>query len=483
MSKIALKKLPMTDATSNGIKFLNDVHRAFDEAAQYTDVPTGILHQIKVCNSMYKFYFPVSINGDIQVFEAYRAQHSHHKLPVKGGIRYSELVDEHECEALAHLMTIKCAVVNIPYGGAKGGIKINPKKYSKGDLEKVTRRYTTELIKKNCIGPGVDVPAPDYGSDSQTMAWIADTYMTFNYMDNDALACVTGKPYGQGGINGRTEATGLGVFYVLREYLKSSDEMKKLGLPTGIEGKKVIVQGFGNVGYHSAKFCMEGGAIVIGIIEYDGGIYNENGLDIIDLQAHLRENGSVTTYPKGKKMDSKELMEYECDILIPAALENQITGENAPRIKAKIIAEGANGPVTREAQAILNERGIVAIPDIFINAGGVIVSYFEWLKNLSHMRFGRMEKRFNELNFSQITAAIETITQHKLGAKDKSLLLRGADEIDLVRSGLEEAMVNALYEIKEKLNSNPKIPDLRIAAYANAIDKVGVSYLTLGVFP
>lgn len=469
---------------TNGLNFYNDVLAYFDKAAAYTNIEPGILEQIKVCNAVYKFYFPIEINGEVKVFEGIRVQHSHHSTPTKGGIRYSEMVDEEEVKALATLMTFKCAVVDVPFGGAKGGIKINPSKYTERQLERVTRRYTTELIKKNMIGPSVDVPAPDYGSGPREMAWIADTYATFKYEDLNALGCVTGKPISQGGIDGRKEATGQGIFFGIREAMSIGEDMAKLGLTPGISGKRVIVQGLGNVGFFSAKFCAEGGAIVTGIAEREGGIYNANGLDVEAVFAHRIASGSILNFPGATNFtNSSELLEMECDVLIPAALENQITKENAPRIKAKIIAEGANGPVTKDAEEILNARGIMVLPDLYLNAGGVTVSYFEWLKNLSHVRFGRMEKRFQEMSSHQLISSVEKITGKSLDKAEKDLLIHGADEIDYVRSGLEETMISAYHEIRNIKVSDPRIADLRTAAFVSGIRKLGVAYSSLGIFP
>jgi glutamate dehydrogenase (NAD(P)+) len=420
----------------------------------------------------------------VQVIEGIRAQHSHHKSPTKGGIRYSEMVDEKEVEALATLMTFKCAVVDVPFGGAKGGIKINPSKFSEKELEKITRRYTTELIKRNMIGPGVDVPAPDYGSGSREMAWIADTYATFRFDDINALGCVTGKPLGQGGIQGRTEATGMGLFFGVREALNNVEDMKRMKMKPGIAGKKIILQGLGNVGFFSGKFCMEGGAIIVGIAEREGGIYNPKGLDVEKVFKHRKETGSILNFPGAKSIKkSAEVLEMECDVLIPAALENQINGSNAKRIKAKIIAEGANGPVTKEAEDILNKRGIMVIPDLYLNAGGVTVSYFEWLKNLSHVRFGRMEKRFQEIQTARLVDAVEKVTKKKLDKTQRNLIIHGADERDLVSSGLEETMIAAYNEIRNIRVSNPKIHDLRTAAFVSGINKLAASYNTLGFWP
>ncbi len=474
----------MSGQSHSGSNFYNDVLSYFDKAAAFTNFEPGLLHQIKVCNSVYKFYFPYEVDGKVQVMEGIRVQHSHHKTPTKGGIRYSDFVDEDEVKALATLMTFKCAVTDIPFGGAKGGIKVNPSKVTIKQLERITRRYTTELIKKNMIGPSVDVPAPDYGSGPREMAWIADTYSTFKYDDLNALGCVTGKPLGQGGINGRTEATGQGVYFGTREALNNAEDMKELGLSPGIEGKRIIVQGLGNVGYYSAKFCGEGGGIIVGIAEREGGIYDPNGLDVEEVFQHRKASGSILNFKKAKNVEnSLDLLEMECDILIPAALENQITKENAPRIKAKIIAEGANGPVTKDAEDILNKRNVLIIPDLFLNAGGVTVSYFEWLRNLSHVRFGRMEKRFQETTNMQLIKVVEDITGKSLDTKQKQILFHGADEIDLVRSGLEETMIHAYNEIRNIKKQNPKISDLRTAAFVSGINKLGVAYQSLGIFP
>lgn len=474
----------MKHPVSNGTIFYNDVRAYFDKAASFTSFEPGLLRQIQVCNSVYKFFFPIEIEGKIQVIEGIRVQHSHHNTPTKGGIRYSEFVDEDEVKALATLMTFKCAVADVPFGGAKGGIKVNPSEVTVRQLERITRRYTTELIKKNMIGPSVDVPAPDYGSGPREMAWIADTYATFKYDELNALGCVTGKPLGQGGIQGRTEATGQGVYFGIREALSHAEDLKKFGMTTGISGKRIVVQGLGNVGFYSAKFCSEGGGIITGIAEREGGIYNENGLDVEAVFTHRKQSGSILNYPGAKNIkDPMSLLETECEVLIPAALENQITAENAPRIKAKMIAEGANGPVTKEAEEILKRKKVLIVPDLYLNAGGVTVSYFEWLKNLSHVRFGRMEKRFQEMSTMQLVNSVERITGKALEAREKKILTHGADEIDYVRSGLEETMIFAYNEIREIKSQNPKITDLRTAAFVNGINKLGVAYQALGIFP
>lgn len=465
--------------------FFESVEKSFDKASKFTKWETGLLEQIKACNSIYSMRFPVKMdNGVIEVIEAYRVQHSQHKSPCKGGIRFSEAVNQDEVMALASLMTYKCAIVNVPFGGSKGGIKINPRNHSVYELEKITRRYTSELVKKNFIGPGIDVPAPDYGTGEREMAWIVDTYSSLKPGDIDAAGCVTGKPISQGGVRGRREATGLGVFFGIREVLNMPDQMKKFGLTVGVEGKKVIVQGLGNVGYHTAKFFREHGSILVAIAEYEGAIYKADGLNEEEVFQHRKKTGSILDFPGATNLpESSDALELECDILIPAALENVINGENAPRVKAKLIAEAANGPLTPEADEIFTKRGILVVPDMYLNAGGVTVSYFEWLKNLSHVRYGRMEKRFTENMNGLMLEQIEALTDKKVTAKERKLIIHGAEEVDLVNSGLEETMITATREIMDIWKNNPEIPDMRTAAYVCAINKVGTTYSELGIFP
>jgi glutamate dehydrogenase (NAD(P)+) len=381
-------------------------------------------------------------------------------------------------------MTYKCAIVNVPFGGAKGGIKISPRSLSAYELEKITRRYTAELVKKNFIGPGIDVPAPDYGTGEREMAWIVDTYQSLKPGEIDAAGCVTGKPISLGGVRGRKEATGLGVFYGVREVCLMPDIMKKQGLEVGIENKNVIVQGLGNVGYYSAKFFREHGAKVIAIAEYEGAIYCKDGLNEEAVFQHRKATGSILNFPGATNIEnSSDALELECDILIPAALENVIDANNAPKIKAKIIGEAANGPLTPEADEIFAKKGILVIPDMYLNAGGVTVSYFEWLKNLSHVRYGRLEKRFTENTNINILNQIEELTGKKVTDAEKNIIAHGPDEIDLVHSGLEETMITATREIMQIWKDNPSIPDMRTAAYVCAINKVGTSYAELGIFP
>ena len=465
--------------------FFESVEKSFDKAAKFTKWDKGLLEQIKACNSIYSMKFPVKMDdGRIEVIEAYRIQHSQHKTPCKGGIRFSEAVNQDEVMALASLMTYKCAIVNVPFGGGKGGIKINPRQHSTYELEKITRRYTAELVKKNFIGPGIDVPAPDYGTGEREMSWIVDTYSSLKPGEIDAAGCVTGKPISQGGVHGRKEATGLGVFFGIREVCNMTDVMQKAGLTVGVANKKVVVQGMGNVGYHSAKFFREGGAVVVAIAEYEGAIFKADGLNEEEVFQHRKKTGSILNFPGATNLaKSSDALELECDILIPAALENVINGENAPNVKAKIIGEAANGPLTPEADEIFSARGILVVPDMYLNAGGVTVSYFEWLKNLSHVRYGRMEKRFQENMNKHILGQMETLAGKEVTQKEKDYILHGADEIDLVHSGLEETMIGATREIMDIWKENPSIPDMRTAAYVCAINKVAISYVELGIFP
>jgi len=468
------------------VSFFEQVNNNFDRAAALTDHPSGLLDQIKAINSVIHFTFPLKRDdGCIEVMHAWRAEHSQHKLPTKGGIRYAAMVNEDEVMALAALMTYKCAIVNVPFGGAKGGVRISAHEYSDPELERITRRFTFELFKKNFIGPGLDVPAPDFATSSREMAWIADTYATLAPQDINADGCVTAKPVAQGGISGRTEATGRGVFYALREICSHGEDMRPLDLSPGLEGKRVVVQGLGNVGYHAAKILEEeGGAVIVGLVEYEGAISKPDGIHIEDLMAHRKESGSLLNFPGAENLENRDLgLELDCDILIPAALENAITMDNAPNIKAKIIGEAANGPISSDASIHLHERGILVVPDAYINAGGVTVSYFEWLKNLQHVRFGRMEKRFEERSARQILNAIEQATGTTFSDRELADFARGAGEIDLVNSGLEETMIQAYQEILGIQKGRNEDIDLRTASMISAIDKIAVAYEDRGIFP
>jgi len=466
------------------LSFFETVNVYFEKAAALTEYPRGLLDLIKAPNAIYSVQFPVRTAKGYEVFQGWRIEHSHHRVPVKGGVRYAPTVDEDEVTALAALMTYKCAIVDVPFGGAKGGVKIDTKQYSAEDLEKITRRYTAELIKKNFMGPGVDVPAPDYGTGPREMAWMADTYGAFYPAAVDQLACVTGKPVTQGGIRGRVEATGRGVYYGLREACGDVDDMKRLGLERGLEGKRVVVQGLGNVGYHTACFCQEAGCVIIALAERDGAIHRPEGLDVEAVVKHQKATGSILNFPGAKNLTpTQRALELECDILIPAALENQLTAENAPRIRTKILAEAANGPTTAEAEKILLDRGVYVIPDVYLNAGGVTVSYFEWIKNLSHVRFGRVAKRFEEASHNRMVSAIEKATGRLFSDEERRRIAHGPSEIDLVNSGLEETMIDAYQQIRELSRRDSRITDLRTAAFLSALNKVATSYLELGIFP
>ncbi|HEY7683263.1 MAG TPA: Glu/Leu/Phe/Val dehydrogenase [Gemmatimonadales bacterium] len=470
---------------SIGASFLDQVNQTFDRAARFTQHDATLLANIKACKNVFYTSFPIKRDdGRIEVMHAWRAEHSHHKLPCKGGIRYAPDVDAEEIQALAALMTYKCALVDVPFGGAKGGIRINTKSYSPAELERITRRYVFELVRKNFIGPGLDVPAPDFGTGPREMAWIADTYSQLRAGELDAMGCVTAKPVSQGGIRGRVEATGRGVFYGVREALRVAEDMKSLGLSTGLEGKRVVVQGLGNVGYHAARFFIEGGAIVVGLAESEGAVTSPKGLDIEKVMAHRKERRTILDFPGATNLARREdALELDCDILIPAALERQITEENAPRVKAKIVVEAANGPTTPEADEILTKRGIMVIPDAFINAGGVTVSYFEWVKNLGHVRFGRIQKRFEEGAYGRLLQAVEEVTGRRFTSEEMDRLTQGASEEDLVNSGLEETMIGAYHPVREVWKQQGGKVDLRTAAMIVAIDKVALSYEQLGIFP
>ena len=466
-------------------RFYTDVSRFFDRAAAFTDYPAGLLDQIKRCNSLYRFDFPArQRDGSIEVIRAWRAEHSQHRLPVKGGIRYSAEVDEDEVMALAALMTYKCAIVEVPFGGAKGAIQVDTRRYDVEQLERITRRYTYELTRKEFIGPAVDVPAPDYGTGAREMAWIADTYQSLNPGQIDALGCVTGKPESQGGVNGRVEATGRGLFYVLQEACAQADDMRRLGLATGLEGKRIVVQGFGKVGYWAAQCCRDAGARIVAIAEHDGAIADPRGLDPARVRAHFGEQGTILQFPGATtSADRAAALEIDCDVLIPAALENQLTAANAPRVRARIVLEGANGPTTPEADAVLRERGALVIPDVYANAGGVIVSYFEWLKNLSHVRFGRLEARYQAHAEDRLLRAVERATGARLAADERAAVVRPVDELTIVNSGLEETMVTAYHQIRDLMHETEGIDDLRTAAFLLAIRRVAQAYLERGVFP
>ena len=468
---------------SNPLPFSEQVDLHFDRAAALADHPEGLLEQIRACNSVLHVRFPLERDdGSIRVLQGWRAQHSTHKLPVKGGIRYAPMASEDEVVALASLMTYKCALVDVPFGGAKGGILLDRNEFTASEIQRLTRRYTYELHQKGFIGPGTDVPAPDYGTGAQEMAWIVDTYSALAPDTLNAAGCVTGKPLAQGGIRGRTEATGRGVFFGLREACSVTEDMERLGLEPGLEGKTVVVQGLGNVGFHAARFLQEAGAVVVAVAEREGAIHDPEGLDVHAVAEHRRATGSVLDFEDATNLPrSRDALELECDVLLPAALENEITVANVDGIRASIVAEGANGPVTATAAERLVERGVLILPDIYLNAGGVTVSYFEWVKNLTHVRFGRMEKRFEEASNRRLLEAVETLTGKRFEDGVLQSAVQGAGEEDLVNSGLEETMVGGYHEIREMALRDET--DLRTAAFRIAIDKVARAYRERGIFP
>ena len=468
------------------VSFLESVNLSFDAALATLDIPEGMAQYIKNVNNVYQVRFPVKINGQVENFVGWRSVHSDHQLPAKGGIRFAPNVNQDEVEALAALMSYKCALVDVPFGGSKGGLLIDPKKYDRNSMEKITRRFAYELIQKDYIGSGVNVPAPDMGTGQREMSWIVSTYAAHGPKDINYLGCVTGKPVSQGGISGRIEATGRGVVFGLREFFRHSEDVKHARLEGDtLEGKEVIVQGLGNVGYHAAKILEEeDGVKVIAILEWDGAVYDKNGLNVEDVYQYKIENkGGIKGFSKGKYFEkSAELLEQECDILIPAAREGVINQANAPRIKAKLIAEAANGPVTFKAEAILIEMGVVIIPDVYLNAGGVTVSYFEWIKNLSHIRFGRMQRRYEENQNNLFIKAIEQ-SGKQLSEKLISEIGKGPVEIDLVRSGLDDTMRNAFQAIRERYWKEKEIKSYRTSAMSISIEKIYERYNTMGVYP
>ncbi|MEM6576928.1 MAG: Glu/Leu/Phe/Val dehydrogenase [Pseudomonadota bacterium] len=468
--------------------FRESVDMMFNRAVSLMDLPPGLEEKIRVCNATYTVRFGVRLRGQLFTFTGYRSVHSEHMEPVKGGIRYAMAVNQDEVEALAALMTYKCALVEAPFGGSKGGLRIDPREWDEFELERITRRFAYELSKRDLIHPSQNVPAPDMGTGEREMAWIADQYHRMNTTDINARACVTGKPIRAGGIQGRTEATGRGVQYALQEFFRYDEDKAKAGLSGSLDGKRVIVQGLGNVGYHAAKFLSEeDGCKVIAVIEHDGGLLDENGLDIEALRNWIMKHGGVDGYPQGQYIkDGSKYLEHECDILIPAALEGVINLGNAARIKAPLIIEAANGPVTAGADDILRERGIVIIPDMYANAGGVTVSYFEWVKNLSHIRFGRMQRRQEEARHMLLVEELERLSRdHGVGwtmsPNFKEKYLKGADELELVRSGLDDTMRQAYQDMRKVWHSRDDIQDLRTAAFLVSIGKVAESYQALGL--
>ncbi|MEJ6389676.1 Glu/Leu/Phe/Val family dehydrogenase [Gymnodinialimonas ulvae] len=468
--------------------FRESVDLMFNRAAALLDLPPGLEEKIRVCNSTYTVRFGVKLRGRVQTFTGYRSVHSEHTEPVKGGIRYSLGVSQDEVEALAALMTYKCALVEAPFGGSKGGLCIDPREYDADEIEKITRRFAYELIKRDLIDPAQNVPAPDMGTGEREMAIMADQYARMNTTDINARACVTGKPPHAGGIQGRVEATGRGVQYALQEFFRHPEDIAKARLSGSLDGKRVIVQGLGNVGYHAAKFLSEeDGSVITHVIERDGAIHDAEGVDVDALRHWIADHGGVKGYPNGHYIeDGTACLEAESDILIPAALEGVINLSNAARIKAPLIIEAANGPVTAGANDILMEKGTVIIPDLYANAGGVTVSYFEWVKNLSHIRFGRMQRRQEEARHQLIVDELERLDAHLGGAWSmtpdfKQRYLRGAGELELVRSGLDDTMRGAYAAMREVWHTRDDVTDLRTAGFLVSIGRVASSYQAKGI--
>ncbi len=468
--------------------FRESVDLMFNRAAALMDLPPGLEEKIRVCNATYTVRFGVRLRGQIQTFTGYRSVHSEHMEPVKGGIRFAMAVNQDEVEALAALMTYKCALVEAPFGGSKGGLCIDPNLYEEHEMEQITRRFAYELAKRDLINPSQNVPAPDMGTGEREMAWIADQYARMNTTDINSRACVTGKPLNAGGIAGRVEATGRGIQYALREFFRHPEDVAKAGLAGKLDGKRVVVQGLGNVGYHAAKFLSEeDGSRIVGIIERDGALYNTEGIDVEAVRQWIVKHGGVSGYPDAThSAEGSEVLEADCDILIPAALEGVINLSNAERIKAPLIIEAANGPVTAGADEILRKKGTVIIPDMYANAGGVTVSYFEWVKNLSHIRFGRMQRRQEEARHELIVSELERLDRYlgdawSIRPDFKLKYLKGADELELVRSGLDDTMRIAYQSMREVWHARADVDDLRTAAYIVAIDRVSKSYRAKGL--
>ncbi|WP_225972670.1 Glu/Leu/Phe/Val family dehydrogenase [Paracoccus jeotgali] len=472
----------------NQPSFRDSVDRMFTHAASLMDLPPGLEEKIRVCNSTYTVRFGVRLRGAIHTFTGYRSVHSEHMEPVKGGIRYAMAVNQDEVEALAALMTYKCALVEVPFGGSKGGLRINPRDWNEDELERITRRFTYELSRRSLISPSQNVPAPDMGTGEREMAWMADAYKRLHPDDINAKACVTGKPVTIGGIQGRVEATGRGIQYALREFFRHPEALKRAGISGDLSGKRVVVQGLGNVGYHVAKFLQEeDGCAIVTVVEYNGTVHNPDGLDVEALKTHIRETGGVENFPGASfRPAGLEGLEDDCDILIPAAVESVITQENAPRIRARLVIEAANGPTTSEGDQILKDRGIVVIPDMFANAGGVTVSYFEWVKNLSQISLGRLERRHEEARNRLLVAEIERLSaasEVKWSLSDgfKEAYMRGADELQLVRSGLDDTMRESYMKMQEVWFGNDRVDDLRTAAFVVAIRRIAKVYGSLGL--
>ena len=446
-------------------------------------IPKDIIEYIKLSHSVIQVTVGVKIKNTICNFIGWRAVHSEHRLPSKGGIRFSSDVSQDDTEALAALMTYKCAVVNVPFGGSKGSLKINPNNYSEKELRLITKNYATKLAKKGFLNPALNVPAPDIGTSEKEMVWIMDAYKNLFPEDINYLACVTGKPVEHGGISGRDGATGRGAEEAIREYFRQPKLLKKTKLKEKLKDNSIIIQGFGKVGKTLALDLYnrdQGKIIAIG--DASGYLINQYGIDINKLSKHYLKNKKIDQF-KGAKFIKKaqDVLLLNCDILIPAATESVITLNNVNKIKAKLIIEAANGPITYRADQILNKRGVHILPDIFVNAGGVVVSYYEWVKNISHIRFGRLQRRFDEQKMRDVIAAISKTTNKSISSSLYKKITAGATEKDLAYSGLEDTMREAFQEILEEKNKNKKL-NFRTAAYAIALKKLRKFHDTVGVY-
>jgi glutamate dehydrogenase (NAD(P)+) len=473
----------MSDNRRKSTSFSEGVDHMVDRATLAAGLDPDTAKVIKACDAVLQLRFPVRLRGSVEVFTGWWAVHSTHRLPAKGGLRFAPHASQNETEALAALMSYKCAIADIPFGGAKGALKIDSGAYSIDELREITRRFAQELARRDLLDPATNVPAPDLGTSAREMAWIADTYKTLFPEDVNQDACVTGKPVDRGGIPGRVEATGKGVHFALQEFFRHHEDVANTGLGDGLAGKRAVIQGLGNVGYHTAWYLAEEDQVrIIAIIERDGVVTNQDGLNVHAVREHLTATGGLKGYPGGEYSErGGEALEMDCDILIPAATQSQIHAGNAMNIRARLIVEAANGPVTYEADEILRRRGIVILPDIFVNAGGVTVSYFEWTHNLSHMRFGRLQRRYDELRGTTYLTALENLTGKQAPGALRRDIMRGASELDLVNSGLDDTMRAAYQEIRYTLNRHPEIHDYRTAAYVIAIRKLAESYFDLGL--